>query len=123
MPALQVKDFPADVYDELRNCAINEDRSISQQTVHILRKYLALYKEAACTSSDPEQLVFGSMRSGSALSALSSDRFERRQRALERIAELPPVGIPEGYSSIAEMIREDRAARTSFVDAIIEDAR
>lgn len=123
MPALQVKDFPADVYDELRNCANSEDRSISQQTVHILRKYLALYKEAARFSSNPEQLVFNSTHEDNASPELSNARFERRERALQRAAELPPVGIPDGYSSIAEMIREDRDARTSFVDAIIEEAR
>ena len=37
MPALQVRDFPDDLYAELKNCAAEEDRSISQQTVHIAR--------------------------------------------------------------------------------------
>lgn len=44
MPALQVKDFPADLYEDLRACAAENDRSISQQTTSILRSYLAAYK-------------------------------------------------------------------------------
>lgn len=40
MPALQVKDFPSDLYEELRAYAAMQDRSISQQTVHVLREYL-----------------------------------------------------------------------------------
>ena len=45
MPALQVKDFPAELYEELRACAAAEDRSISQQTVRILREYLRAYRQ------------------------------------------------------------------------------
>ena len=44
MPALQVRDFPDDLYAELKNCAAEEDRSISQQTVHIVREYLSARK-------------------------------------------------------------------------------
>lgn len=40
MPALQVKDFPSDLYEELCACAAMQDRSISRQTVHVLREYL-----------------------------------------------------------------------------------
>ena len=45
MPALQVKDFPSDLYEELRECAARQDRSISQQTVHVLREYLRAYRQ------------------------------------------------------------------------------
>ena len=38
MPALQVKDFPNDLYEDLRACAMMQDRNISQQTVHVLRE-------------------------------------------------------------------------------------
>lgn len=31
MPALQVKDFPSDLYEDLRACASRQDRSLSQQ--------------------------------------------------------------------------------------------
>ena len=40
MPALQVKDCPTEVYEELRRCASRENRSISQQALTILEDYL-----------------------------------------------------------------------------------
>ena len=33
MPALQVRDFPATLYDELKECAARNHRSIAQQTI------------------------------------------------------------------------------------------
>ena len=39
MPALQVKDCPTEVYEELRRCASRENRSISQQALTILEDY------------------------------------------------------------------------------------
>ena len=44
MPALQVKDCPADVYEKLRKCAEEENRSISQQTLTII-EYLKQCRE------------------------------------------------------------------------------
>ena len=37
MPALQVRDFPEELYNQLRSCAAEQDRSISQQTTYVLR--------------------------------------------------------------------------------------
>ena len=42
MPALQIKDCPQDVYDRLKICAMEEDRSMSQQALHILRTFLRM---------------------------------------------------------------------------------
>ena len=47
MPALQVRELPEDLYEALRECASNEDRSISQQTIHILRDYLRAYRASS----------------------------------------------------------------------------
>ena len=40
MPSLQVKDFPEDLYEELKEYAAEEQRSVSQQTIYCLREYL-----------------------------------------------------------------------------------
>lgn len=117
MPALQVKDFPPDVYDDLRECANREDRSISQQTVHILKRYLALYKEAARTSANPDRVVFGANEDA----ALA--RRRQREEVLQRIAELPPLPLPPGYDSVADLVREGREERMAFVDEMIEEMR
>lgn len=54
MPALQVRDFLSDLYEELRACAAIPDRSISQQAVNVLRKYLQAYRQRGCTNDFPE---------------------------------------------------------------------
>lgn len=40
MPSLQVKDFPEDLYEELKEYAAEEQRSVSQQTIYCLREHL-----------------------------------------------------------------------------------
>ena len=44
MANLQVKDIDDSLYDSLRKLASNEKRSISQEVVHILEKYLSIPK-------------------------------------------------------------------------------
>lgn len=41
MPNLQVKDIEKDLYDELKSVARRENRSVTQEVIHILGKYLA----------------------------------------------------------------------------------
>jgi len=41
MPLLQVRDFPADLYEKLKDVAEAERRSVAQQTVVIVRDALA----------------------------------------------------------------------------------
>ena len=44
MPTLQVRDLPEDVYIKLRMLAKEENRSIAQQTVVLLKQSLGLHK-------------------------------------------------------------------------------
>ena len=41
MPLLQVRDFPADLYEKLKDLAAAERRSIAQQTVVLVREQLS----------------------------------------------------------------------------------
>ena len=41
MPALQVRDFPATLYDELKEYAARNHRSIAQQTIIAVEEMLA----------------------------------------------------------------------------------
>ena len=45
MPSLQIKDCPQGIYDDLKLCALREDRSMAQQALHIIREYLKAYGE------------------------------------------------------------------------------
>ena len=46
MPLLQVRDFPAELYDLLALRAEEENRSISQQTTYLLKKALTSEEDA-----------------------------------------------------------------------------
>jgi len=50
MPALQVRDLPDDLYDELKAQALRENRSLTQQAIVVLRKGLAAQDVAESTS-------------------------------------------------------------------------
>ena len=40
MPLLQVRDFPQDIYDEIKFVAKQQNRTIAQQTVFLIKKGL-----------------------------------------------------------------------------------
>ncbi len=79
MPILQVRDVPDDLYERLARVAREENRSISQETIVLLRKALNLQQE----------------------------RLIRRERVLEEIENLTLEGS-ESLPDPAELIREDR---------------
>ena len=66
MPALQVKDCPASVYEQLRACADEENRSIAQQTLTIIQDFPAA-RERGTQRSAPKDItpcLFGRNRHG-----------------------------------------------------------
>lgn len=79
MPTIQVRDLPDEVYAELKSRAAAEHRSLSQETIVLLRDALGV----------------------------SSTRRAERKALLERIAEraLEP---PAHLAPSDELIREDR---------------
>ena len=109
MPALQVKDCPAAVYEQLRACADEENRSISQQTLTIIEDYLAMRNGATAT---PAQSVAFRQRGGAPSLAPSESYVEKRQRAFARIAALSPLPVSDTAPSAADLlsaIREKEA--------------
>lgn len=79
MSLLQVRDCPADLYAELADCAKRENRSISQQTIYILKTALG--------SQDQNKA--------------------RRRKALTELTK-NAFALPDGVSAPEELIREDR---------------
>ena len=117
MPSLQVKDCPADVYERLRKCAEEENRSISQQTLTIIEDFLALRERkrtAAATgitvpAANDEPRIRVKARSVYGPEADDGiDYAERHRKKFERIAALPPLPHGDGIPSAAEMIRQIR---------------
>ncbi|HQB08141.1 MAG TPA: Arc family DNA-binding protein [Rectinema sp.] len=79
MPLLQVRDMPEDLYEKLADTAEQDNRSIAQETVALLKKALG-YKE---------------------------NRVARRRRVLEEIANNLLTGS-DNFPDPADLIREDR---------------
>lgn len=53
MPALQVRDFPDDLYQEFAACAKREHRSIAQQTIVAAETYLRLVEGGVDVTPKP----------------------------------------------------------------------
>ncbi len=123
MPALQVREFPEDLYEALRVCANNEDRSISQQTVHILRDYLRAYRAGG------GQVAWAAVPTAQPAPPASYGTDEREHRArkralaFERIDALPPFDVPEGFPEPAELVRSAREERDGAALALWGDAQ
>lgn len=115
VPALQVKEFPPDLYEELKVCAAAEDRSISQQTVRILRDYLRAYRQLggrtdwAVVPVDRSELDRPSRRQTAEEERLA--RIEHRKKVFESIEALPAFEVPDDFPSVAEIVRQMREER------------
>ncbi len=115
MPALQVKDFPSDLYEELRECAARQDRSISQQTVHVLREYLRAYRQGGGSAGwvvRPAVEQSGApAHQKSRAEETPEERAERRRKVFERIHAMPKIEIPDDFPEPAEIVRQMREDR------------
>lgn len=134
MPALQVRDFPEDLYEKLKECAEQEHRSIAQQTTYILSRYLRLYRSSAAFEDGPvpvrlacanpallESGAYGASEPGTGgyyteeSIAEREARQKKRRELLERIHSRPQTPIPDDFPSAVELIREDRDSRFDWM--------
>jgi hypothetical protein len=79
MPLLQVRDIPHDLYEKLSRVAAEDNRSIAQETVVLLKKALNF----------------------------SEERISRRRRILAEIETLKIDNVDK-FPDPAQLIREDR---------------
>ena len=96
MPALQVRNFPEELYSELRECAQRENRSIAQQTIVAVHSYLF-----GPTASEKKSIQ----------EREDQQRMTERKALFERISSLPRFEVPEDFPTPEELIREDRDSR------------
>ena len=102
MPPLQVKDFPTDVYERLRQCAREENRSISQQTLTIIEDYLNMRDSGADLPRSGHALIPSFHKKEEEI-----DYGARRRKVIERIEARPLPGL-DVLPSSAELIRQIR---------------
>lgn len=96
MPALQVRDLPQSLYDELSLRAKREHRSMAQQTVVAIEQHLHCVPAAARPLTEEEE---------------RQARIAKRKALFEEIARMRKPQIPDDFPSVVELIREDRDAR------------
>lgn len=104
MPALQVKECPAAVYDRLRECAARENRSISQQALTIIEGYLGMREQAI----EPVRPKVGSQNQDNASSEGDGYYLSRRKKVFEAISKLRPIPVSERTPDSAELLRQVR---------------
>jgi hypothetical protein len=113
MPALQVRDFPPDLYEELRKRAKQEHRSLSQQTVVAIREHISrpLPQRQTPESEPPSgDTPVYQQRRDKQQDEISA-RIERRKQIFADISARPKPVIPEGFPTIEEIVREMRDSR------------
>lgn len=115
MPALQVKDFPDDLYEELRECAAQECRSVSQQTIYGLREFLRMHKAYQSVKNALWATPYVTDLLDEEGEQERLKRAKKRRDLLERIRERGPIDIPNDFPSAAEIIREMREERTDRI--------
>ena len=107
MPVLQVKDCPVDVYERLRVCASEENRSISQQALTIIEEFLDLREDAKITPRASR-----SLSSYFEQTPREIDYLERRRKTFERIDALPTIPTSAKSPDAAEilaLVRQEEA--------------
>jgi hypothetical protein len=97
MPALQVRDFPAELYEELKARAQCENRSLSQQAIVAIREHLFM-------PQDPTPKLFAREEDG-------EQRLARRRALFEEMDQSPRVSLLPDFPCPAEIIREIREGR------------
>ncbi len=126
MTALQVRDFPDQLYDRLKDYAAEHHRSVAQQTIVAVEQMLSTDDDRLETSANLDS--YGENTRSLKGSASGSQknvphgfeieteeeraaRIAKRKALLERIMSRPALELPEGFPSDAELIREDRDHR------------
>lgn len=107
MTALQVRDFPQDLYDQLKVRSEAEHRSMSQQVIVAVEQMLGL--DALQKKLDPA--VFKTVHSSFDADGRVQERIESRKRIFDRLADLK-IDIPDDLPDPTVLLRKEREART-----------
>ena len=120
MPALQVRDFPDELYEQLKAYAANQHRSVAQQTIVAVEQMLEAAdaqhywdgRELHRLERRPRYLDFDT-------EAERAARIEKRKKLFAEIEKLPKVEVPADFPDTVELIRQGREERDAYIDAMI----
>ncbi len=110
MPALQVRDFPDDLYEELKVYAASQHRSIAQQTIVAVEQMLQAEATGAPFSAEhkPHYLAFDT-------EAERAARIKRKKEVFERIGQLHWNGPKPTAEEIVAVVREGHKERDEAI--------
>lgn len=122
MPALQVRDFPDELYEQLKECAAREHRSVAQQTIVAVEQMIANNANSAAgsasafapSSGKPIFLEFDT-------EAARAARIKKRKELMKRIDETK-IEFPPGFPDPVALAREARDERDKHFDELIASA-
>lgn len=110
MPALQVRDFPDDLYEGLKEYAAQQHRSIAQQTICAVEEMLT--RQGECANGNAARIVsFESLRERDV-------RIAKRKVLYERIQEHARK-LPESLPRPEDIVRDSRDELEKKAEEII----
>ena len=114
MPALQVREFPDDLYEQLKQYAASQHRSMAQQTIVAVEQMIEAGNadQGQCVERRPGYLDFDTKTQRAA-------RIKKRMELFEEIHALPKVAIPPDFPDTVELIRQGRAERDAYIDEVL----
>ena len=115
MPALQVRDFPDDLYERLKEYAADQHRSVAQQTIVAVEQMLARADEPGY-HWDGERLRCPRPRYFDFdTEAARAERAKRRKELFAEMRKLTWKGPEPTADEIVAMVREGREERTDRI--------
>ena len=108
MPALQVRDFPEDLYEKLKEVAAREHRSVAQQTIVAVEAMVS--GEYAHAKEEPRHSLYLDFDT----EAKRAARIKKRQELFES-AKAHPLVLPP------DVIREAREERSKHIGEVLDE--
>ncbi|MEA5019011.1 MAG: Arc family DNA-binding protein [Gordonibacter sp.] len=118
MPALQVRDFPEEIYEQLRLCAERNHRSIAQQTIVAVEEML----QGENSARGEKQSFLQDRRSHYVDYDTEAARIARREQRKALFAEihvLPKFEVPDDFPDASELVRQGHEERDRSIMTVI----
>lgn len=104
MPAIQVRNLPQNLYDQLARAAERDHRSIAQETTFIIEEYCSrTYRKPGL----PQPQTYIRLPD----SAHETARQQRRSLLIRDISALPHFDVPTDFPDVPELLAEERDVR------------
>lgn len=116
MPALQVRDFPEDLYEKLKEVAAREHRSVAQQTIVAVEAMVS--GEYARAKEEPRRSPYLDFDT----EAKRAARIKKRKELFEQgkaLAEKNPQMKKLSADDIVKTIRESREERSEHLFSVL----